>query len=159
MPRYLFHLSFGDRTWPDEEGFEFPSRAAAREEAAAVIRDLSDRRSEKNSRRWAGWFLHIADADGEFLSLPIGHPALSVVLKEPQSQTAKKRAAHDRLARVAREVQKCRRHTQFLLEKNRRLREELASELTRAECAGIHVHELLSRARIVNSTSTDARSS
>jgi hypothetical protein len=39
MPLYFFHLSFGDRTVPDEEGVELPSRSAAREEALAVVRD------------------------------------------------------------------------------------------------------------------------
>jgi len=42
MPRYFFHLSFGQRFLPDEEGVELPSRSAARNEALAVIRDLSN---------------------------------------------------------------------------------------------------------------------
>jgi hypothetical protein len=29
MPRYLFHLSFGERTIRDDEGVELPSRSAA----------------------------------------------------------------------------------------------------------------------------------
>jgi len=42
MPLYFFHLSFGDRTVPDDEGVELSNRSAAREEALAVIRDLAD---------------------------------------------------------------------------------------------------------------------
>jgi hypothetical protein len=38
MPLYFFHLSFGHRIVPDEEGVELPNRSAAREEALAVIR-------------------------------------------------------------------------------------------------------------------------
>src|SRR5437868_63954 len=42
MPRYFFHLSFGQRVVPDEEGVELPNRSAARDEALAVIRDLAN---------------------------------------------------------------------------------------------------------------------
>jgi hypothetical protein len=79
MPLYFFHLSFGDRTVPDDEGVELPSRSTAREEALAVIRDLSDPEVAGNPRRWASWFLQVADERGEFLRLPIGHPALEIV--------------------------------------------------------------------------------
>src|SRR5262249_23135707 len=44
MPRYFFHLAFGSREVPDEEGIELPDRSAARAEAIAVIRDLSEER-------------------------------------------------------------------------------------------------------------------
>ena len=57
-------------------GYEFSSRSAARAEALAAIRDLSHR---GEPRRWAGWFLRVADAEGEFLCLPMGHPALAIV--------------------------------------------------------------------------------
>jgi uncharacterized protein DUF6894 len=79
MPLYFFHLSFGDSTVPDDEGVELPTRSAAREEALAVIRDLSDPEVAGNPRRWAGWFLQVADEGGEFLRMPIGHPALEIV--------------------------------------------------------------------------------
>src|SRR5262245_26251496 len=75
MPCYFFHLSFGDRVLPDEEGVELSSRAAARREALAVVRDLSG----SVAGRWAGWFLRVADQHGQFLSLSLGHPALEVV--------------------------------------------------------------------------------
>src|SRR6516162_4108679 len=79
MPLYFFHLSFGDRTVPDEEGVELPNRSAARAEALAVIRDLADPEVAGNPRRWASWFLQVADEGGEFLRMPIGHPALEVI--------------------------------------------------------------------------------
>jgi hypothetical protein len=66
MPLYFFHLSFGDRTLPDEEGVELSHRAAAREEALAVVRDLSNPAFGGNPRRWASWFLQVADHAGEF---------------------------------------------------------------------------------------------
>ncbi len=75
MPHYFFHLAFGTRTVPDEEGIELPDRSAARAEALAVIRDLSEERTGGNSRRWAGWFLQLADEQGQFFRTPIGHPA------------------------------------------------------------------------------------
>jgi hypothetical protein len=87
MPRYFFHLSFGDRTWPDEERLEFPGRLAARAEATTVIRDLCRGAPEENPRRWRGWFLRLADAEGEFLSLPIGE-RLSVASDQYQPAAA-----------------------------------------------------------------------
>src|SRR5215468_5970055 len=75
MPRYFFHLSFGDRLLPDEEGVELASRSAARQEALAVVRELSG----SVTNRWASWFLRVADRRGQFLSLPLGHPALELV--------------------------------------------------------------------------------
>jgi hypothetical protein len=38
MPLYFFHLNFGHRVLPDEEGVELPNRSAAREEALAAVR-------------------------------------------------------------------------------------------------------------------------
>jgi len=86
MPLYFFHLSFGDRTVPDDEGVELPSRSAAREEALAVIRDLSNPEVAGNPRRWASWFLQVVDEGGEFLRMPIGHPTLEVIT--PNSRQA-----------------------------------------------------------------------
>jgi hypothetical protein len=89
MPLYFFHLSFGDRTVPDDEGVELPNRSAARAEALAVIRDLSNPEVAGNPRRWASWFLRLADEGGEFLRMPIGHPALEIVApdtREPRSE-------------------------------------------------------------------------
>src|SRR5262249_50036754 len=79
MPRYFFHLRFGERLVPDEEGVELLSRTAARDEARAVVRDLADPEIGGNPRRWASWFLDVADDEGAFCRTPIGHPALQVV--------------------------------------------------------------------------------
>src|SRR5215468_3033901 len=82
MSRYFFHLSFGQRTVPDEEGVELPNRTAARDEALAVVRDLANPEHGEHSRRWASWFLEVADVTGGFFRTPIGHPALEIVTPE-----------------------------------------------------------------------------
>src|SRR5262249_36062404 len=79
MPRYFFHLRFGERLVPDEEGVKLLSRTAARDKARAVVRDLADPEIGGNPRRWASWFLDVADDEGAFFRTPIGHPALQVV--------------------------------------------------------------------------------
>jgi hypothetical protein len=79
MALYFFHLSFGDQTFPDDEGVQLPNRSAAHSEALAVIRELADPEVAGNPSRWASWFLHVADERGEFLRLPMGHPALEIV--------------------------------------------------------------------------------
>jgi Domain of unknown function (DUF6894) len=86
MPRYFFHLSFGQRVVPDEQGVELPNRSAARDEALAVVRDLANPDISSDTRRWAAWFLEVADSEGRFFRTPIGHPALEIV-------TARKRTA------------------------------------------------------------------
>ena len=78
MPLYFFHLSFGHCIVPDDEGVELPNRLAARAEALAVIRD----------RRWASWFLQVADEKGQFLRMPIGHPALEIVAPDAPTPDA-----------------------------------------------------------------------
>ena len=88
MPHYFFHLAFGDRLVPDEEGVELASRSEARGEAEAVIRELSAAQSVGNPRRWAGWFLRVADEKGQFLRLPIGQPALEIAAPKPLAQSA-----------------------------------------------------------------------
>jgi uncharacterized protein DUF6894 len=79
MPRYFFHLSFGQRVVPDEEGVELPNRSAARHEALAAMRDLANAKIGGDARRWASWFLEVADSEGQFFRRPIGHPALELV--------------------------------------------------------------------------------
>jgi hypothetical protein len=37
MPRYFFHLRFGQRVLPDEEGIELSNRTAARNEALDAV--------------------------------------------------------------------------------------------------------------------------
>src|SRR5215813_11605581 len=85
MPRYFFLLSFGNRVHADEEGVELPNRAAARDEAVAVVRDLAKPDAEGGPRRWAGWFLEVADESASFFRTAIGHPALEVVRSDGHS--------------------------------------------------------------------------
>jgi hypothetical protein len=40
MPRYFFHIAHGDRRVEDPEGADFYALAAAKQEAAAALRDL-----------------------------------------------------------------------------------------------------------------------
>jgi Domain of unknown function (DUF6894) len=84
MPLYFFHLTFGDRVSLDAEGVELPSRCAACEEAMAVVSELSDPALGGNPRRWASWFLQVADEHGAFLRAPIGHPALQLVSEDQE---------------------------------------------------------------------------
>ena len=88
MSHYFFHLAFGDRLVPDEEGVELASRSEARGEAEAVIRELSAAQSVGNPRRWAGWFLQVGDEKGQFLRMPIGHPALEIAASRRLAQSA-----------------------------------------------------------------------
>jgi uncharacterized protein DUF6894 len=78
MPHYFFQLRFDERILPVEEGIELPSRSAARDEALAVIEELSKPEEAGKSRRWASWFLEVTDDEGQFLRLPMGHPALEI---------------------------------------------------------------------------------
>src|SRR5262245_56331897 len=79
MTRYFFHLRFGHRVVWDEEGTELFNRPAARREALAAVAELAESTTGRPSRRWAGWFLQVADEFGEFFCTPIGHPALELV--------------------------------------------------------------------------------
>jgi len=145
MPRYFFHLSFGDRTWPDDEGIELPGRAAARTEAAAIVDDLSHRGTDESPRRWAGWFLCVADAAGQFLSLEMGHPALALVPDQLRSEAAT--TGRGRIVELARRALQLRQYTESLLEENQQLRQELASEFTRSQRVRLRARELLSGTR------------
>src|SRR5262249_42932605 len=140
MPLYFFHLSFGDRTVPDDEGVELPNRSAARAEAAEVIRDLSNPEVAGNPRRWASWFLQVADEGGEFLRMPIGHPALEVVTAEGQhlhaelSEMKPVRAPGTvatrqgrRSAALVQQMSAVRKQTEQLLQRNQQLRHELST--------------------------------
>src|SRR5262245_62553863 len=108
MPRYFFHLRFGQRFVPDEEGVDLPSRSAARDDALAAVRDLANPERGGNLRRWASWFVEVADEQGGFFRTPIGHPVLELVtedlLERRAEQPAPKPAAlalHEASARTA----------------------------------------------------------
>src|SRR5262249_40451678 len=160
MPLYFFHLSFGDRTVPDDEGVELPNRSAAREEALAVVRDLSNPEVAGNPRRWASWFLQVADEGGEFLRVPIGHPALEIVtpdgrplhaeLSEVKPIPAAGTVATPkgrRSAALVQQISAVRKQTKQLLERNQQLRHELLTECLVSQSIRVRTSRLVSLAR------------
>jgi hypothetical protein len=169
MPLYFFHLSFGDRTVPDDEGVELPNRSAAREEAAAVIRDLSNPEVAGNPRRWASWFLQVADEGGEFLRMPIGHPALEVVTAEgqhlqaelsevkpiPPAATVATRQGR-RSAALVQQMSAVRKQTEQLLQRNQQLRHELSTVCLASEGIRFRASRLVSLARLAGAPADDA---
>jgi hypothetical protein len=159
MPRYFFHLSFGQRTVPDEEGVELPNRAAARDEALAAVRDLANPEHRGHSRRWASWFLDVADETGDFFRTPIGHPALEVVTPETNTRRVEQPdpeplwpapigpLSHFGTREIVRQMAARREMTVQLLKDNQQLRRELS--FIRLACEGIRVRadRLISLAR------------
>src|SRR5262249_24173260 len=154
MPRYFFHLAFGGRLVPDEEGVELPDRSAARDEALAVIRDLSDRRTGGNPRRWAGWFLQVADEQGHFSRTPVAHPALEIVGLPAEEHSLEstvpvtKRVRRAARAELARELAVRREHTAQLLEHSYRLQRELSSLCAANQSILARARELVAYARV-----------
>jgi uncharacterized protein DUF6894 len=160
MPLYYFHLSFGDGLLEDNEGVELPGRAAARAETLAVIRDLADRAV---GRRWAGWFIEVADEQGSFLRLPVGYPALQVLpenggLPAPAVPTsscllrlepAPEGMVSNQVADAHRQRLVLRKRTSELLERNCKIRDELFSQMTLSEQIRLRTRQLLASARLV----------
>ena len=173
MPLYFFHLSFGDRTVPDDEGVELSNRSAAREEALAVIRDLADPDVAGDPRRWASWFLQVADEAGQFLRMPIGRPALEVVTAdaaEPRAEepgspmqpaaTAAARpsaASRCRSAMLVQELSAVRKRTEQLLQHNQWLRDELSSLCLASEGIRARTSRLVLLARLAGSPADDSQ--
>ena len=163
MPLYFFHLSFGDRIVPDDEGVELPNRSAAHNEALAVIRDLADPEVAGNPRRWASWFLQVADETGEFLRLPIGHPALEVVApdgRQPETERSEEEPTQPaatvatrqgrRSAMLVQQMTERRKHTQQLLQQNHELRQELASLCLASASIRVRASRVVSLARLAS---------
>ena len=139
MPHYFFNLLFGDRLSQDEEGVELRDCVAAREEAFAIIRELSDPALGGNPRRWAGWALQVADEAGPFMRAPIGHPALEIVTgdwqpasKRPPAprprpvQQAQRHPMGRKVSAIVRQMLERRTRMAELVERNRQLREEIS---------------------------------
>src|SRR5262249_9544622 len=149
------HLRFGQRTVPDEEGVELPNRGAARDEALAVVRDLANPEHGGHSRRWASWFLEVADETGDFFRTAIGHPPLEVV--GPQTNTPRMESAGvepfrqapiaSRTEELVRQMAARREMTVHLLKHNERLRRELSSICQASEGIRIRANRLVSLAR------------
>src|SRR5262249_50134605 len=163
MPLYFFHLCFGDRTVPDDEGVELPDRSAARAEASAVIRDLSNPEVAGNPRRWASWFLQVADAEGEFLRMAIGRPALEVIT--PDSRQAEAEPSEEkptgpattvaarggrRSAMLVQQMAAVRKHTEELLQRNQQLRQELSSLCVASASIRVRASRVVSLARLAS---------
>ena len=158
MPRYFFHLSFGQRVVPDEEGVELPNRTAARDEALAAVRELTNPISQ---RRWASWFIDLADESAGFFRTPIGHPALEVVtphrhtpdagkpLRPAQPGTALPECAapNTRTAEIVRQMSERRDQMAQLLKKNHQLRQDLSSLRLATEELRDRTRRLVSLAR------------
>src|SRR5262245_29077368 len=168
MPLYFFHLNFGHRVLPDEEGVELPNRSAAREEALAVVRDLADPKIGGNRRRWAGWFLQVADEGGEFLRMPIGHPALEVVTsdgQQPQAESSEMKPTRPagtvatrqgpRSAPLVQQMSAVRKQTEQLLQRNQQLRHELSVVCLASESIRVRASRLVSLARLAGSPTGD----
>jgi hypothetical protein len=164
MPLYFFHLSFGERVAPDEEGTELPNRLAARNEALAVVRDLANPEIGGSTRRWASWFLEVADEAGGFFRTPIGHPALEVVrsdayearTEEPTSKPAPPAAiaplpevttTRAQTAEVVRQIAARQKTTAQLLKDNAELRRELSSICLASQWIRLRTGRLVSVAR------------
>jgi hypothetical protein len=161
MPRYFFHLCFGKRLVPDEEGVELPNRSAARDEAVAVVRELGNPEIGGNARRWASWFLQVADDEGQFFRTPVGYPALEIVSADGQAlqaeeprirpdpaATAARRGAASRTRReLLQQIWAIRQRTAELIDDNRRLREELSSLYLISKNIQLHAARTMALAR------------
>jgi hypothetical protein len=160
MPVYFFHLSFGDRTVPDDEGVELPNRSAARAEALAVIRDLSNPEVACDPRRWASWFLEVADERGQFFRTPIGRPALEVVRADapepraegprsppirPAATVATRRGR--RSAALVQQMSEVRKRTEQLRQRHQQLRDELSTLLAVSANIQVRARHLVAHAR------------
>jgi len=142
MPRFFFNLRFGQRFLPDEEGIELRNRTAARDEALAVVSELANSKIDGNRRRWAGWFLEVADKSGGFFRTHLGHPALELVTSdrhapggaEPELGPVPTESAHPeeahagrRTAEITRQREALHQRRAQLLKENHQLRNELLS--------------------------------
>jgi len=165
MPLYFFHLNFGQRVVPDEEGVELLSRSAARDEALAAVRELVNPEVAGSRRRWAGWFVEVADEMGGFFRTPIGQPALEIVTpdyhapgaEEPELKPVRLAATalpvdasvRARMAEIVRQMEARHQRTAQLLKETDRLRRELLSVCLASERIGVRTKRLLSVARRV----------
>jgi hypothetical protein len=149
MPRYFFHLSFGQRLVADEEGVELPNRSAARDEALAVVRELANPEVGGNARRWASWFLQVVDDEGQFFRTPVGYPALEIVTADGQEPDVEERRIRPNPAARLAQQSAVRQHTAQLMADNRRLREELSSLYLASENIRLHARRTLALAQLM----------
>src|SRR5262245_22779871 len=161
MPLYFFHLNFGHRVLPDEEGVELPNRSAAGEEALAVVRDLAHPEIGGNRRRGASWFLQVTYDEDHFFRTPIGYHALEMFgpdaprlrTEEPKARPARAAPSLPEASRPAdlvREVLARQQHTAQLLERNRQLRQELSSVFLISERMQVRTRQLVAQSRLAS---------
>src|SRR5262245_33186807 len=154
MPLYFFHLNFGQRVVPDEEGVELLSRSAARDEALAVVRELVKSEAGGSRRRWAGWFVEVADEMGGFFRTPIGQPALEIVTPAYHAPGVRLAATalpvdasvRARMAELVRQMEARHQRTAQLLKETDRLRRGLLSVWLASEGIVARTNGLLSLA-------------
>ena len=159
MPRYFFHLRFGRRFLPDDEGIELRNRTAARDEALAVVRDLTNK---VGRQRWASWFLEVADDRSGFFRTLIGHPALELVtpdrhapgeaepgLRPVRAESALPEEAHagGGTAEIVRQRAALHQRSAQLLKENHQLQSELLSLRLVTEALLVRTQRLVSLAR------------
>src|SRR5262249_9317497 len=150
MPRYFFHLRFGRRFLPDDEGIELRNRTAARDEALAVVRDLTNK---VGRQRWVSWFLEVADDRHPALELgtPERHapdgaePELRPVRAE--STLPEEAHAGGRTAEIVRQRAALHQWSAQLLRENHQLQSELLSLRLDAEALLVRTQRLVSLAR------------
>ena len=162
MPRYFFHLRFGRRFLPDDEGIELRNRTAARDEALAVVRDLTNPKIKGGRQRWASWFLEVADERSGFFRTPIGHPALELVtpdchapggaepeLRPVRAESALPEEAHagGRTAEIVRQRAALHQRSAQLLKENHQLQSEFLSLRLVTEALLVRTQRLVSLAR------------
>src|SRR5262249_23657367 len=156
--RYFFHLRFGERLVPDEEGVELLSRTAARDEARAVVRDLADPEIGGNPRGWANWCLDGAAVEGAFFRTPAGHAPLrhagpdgdrlrAELVQSAATASWPRETARGRTAEIVRQIAASRERTAQLIRDNQHLRRELLSVCLASEGMRVHTNRLVALAR------------
>ncbi len=63
MARFYFRLTDGNQVLNNHEGIDLPGRAAARENAVALARDLR-LGAVMPGFQWGGWFVTVVDEHG-----------------------------------------------------------------------------------------------
>jgi hypothetical protein len=106
--------------------------------------------------------LQVADEGGEFLRMPIGHPALEVVTSDESSEmkpvplagTVATRQGR-RSAALVQQMSAVRRQTEQLLQRNQQLRHELSTVCLVSESIRVRASRLVSLARLAGSPADD----
>jgi hypothetical protein len=130
-----------------------PDRSVARDEALTAVRELANPEIDGARRRWAGWFIQVADEEGQFLRLPIGHPALEIVRsgKQPPAKLKQKdrwRSAWD-LSDLAAQLSERMQYTAELVDRHRRLVDALSALILISKKRRARVRLVMENARAI----------